>query len=226
MIPPFCSFYKDDKSTISEVVVTDNLSRAKAKYEDKRLPRPTNSIRHYHELQSWLTDLDYLTLLTTFLSSTEISQATNQLISCRSTKIILIIFLIFKWNTMALNEMLTKNLLWAEWISYSAFVTLIGILVIFYSHLVPEPIKRIFKYGKAAGAHANVKKLHRLEVPKRWVRSKLLINEITNSSLSRKLSIDVLLTLSGKRHFISCSCPLSMAFSFRPITLFSVWRKQ
>jgi len=69
---------------------------------------------------------------------------------------------------MLLNEVLTQNLLWAEWISFSACVSLFGILVIYYSNLVPEAIKRVFKYGKAADLHVDaLKVLHKFELPKR-----------------------------------------------------------
>jgi hypothetical protein len=68
-----------------------------------------------------------------------------------------------------LNVLLSHNLLWAEWISFSACVSLFGILVIYYSNLVPEVIKRAFKYGKAADLHVDgIKKwYHMIELPKR-----------------------------------------------------------
>ena len=66
-----------------------------------------------------------------------------------------------------LNQLLGHNLLWAQWISFTASVSLFGILVI-YSNLIPEPIKRIFKYGKAAERHVSgMKKLRKIELPKR-----------------------------------------------------------
>ncbi|RWS23674.1 polyprenol reductase-like protein [Leptotrombidium deliense] len=61
-----------------------------------------------------------------------------------------------------------KNLLWAEWISFSSIVTVVGLLVIYYSKLVPEAFHRIFKYGKAAELHDGaIKKLNKIELPKR-----------------------------------------------------------
>lgn len=52
-----------------------------------------------------------------------------------------------------INELLYTNLLWAEWISFSSSVALFGILIIYYSSLVPESVQRVFKYGKAADLH-------------------------------------------------------------------------
>lgn len=81
-----------------------------------------------------------------------------------------------------INELLYSNLLWAEWISFSSSVALFGILIIYYSSLVPESIQRVFKYGKAADLHplegdggrsshakGNVKKFQvsTIELPKR-----------------------------------------------------------
>lgn len=61
-----------------------------------------------------------------------------------------------------------QNLLWAEWISFSASVSLIGVLVLYCSNLVPEGLQRAFKYGKAAELHGiGLKKLHKIELPKR-----------------------------------------------------------
>lgn len=70
---------------------------------------------------------------------------------------------------LLLNEVLSQNLLWAEWVSFSACVSLFGILVIYYSNLVPEVIKRAFKYGKAADLHVDglKKRYHLIELPKR-----------------------------------------------------------
>lgn len=66
-----------------------------------------------------------------------------------------------------LNQVLGENLLWTQWISFSVSVSLFGILVI-YSNLIPEPIKRVFKYGKAAERHVTgIKKLRKIELPKR-----------------------------------------------------------
>ncbi|KAI1307999.1 Polyprenol reductase [Halotydeus destructor] len=66
--------------------------------------------------------------------------------------------------------MLAANLLWAEWISLSALVSLIGFLVIYANKTVPDTLQRVFKYGKAAELHtkSSIKKLHRIELPKRW----------------------------------------------------------
>lgn len=80
------------------------------------------------------------------------------------------------WSSFV-NEVFSSNLLWAEWISFSASVSLIGILVIFCSNIVPEAIQRVFKYGKAADLHVTsdgIKQLHKIELPKRYVYSCLI----------------------------------------------------
>lgn len=72
---------------------------------------------------------------------------------------------------MIFNHLFLDNLLWTQWMSFSASVSLFGLLVI-YSNLIPEPIKRIFKYGKAADRHViGMKKLRKIELPKRYVYS-------------------------------------------------------
>lgn len=88
------------------------------------------------------------------------------------TIIIIISLLILRLmmdTILLLNEVLSQNLLWAEWVSFSACVSLFGILVIYYSNLVPEVISRAFKYGKAADLHVDglKKRYHLIELPKR-----------------------------------------------------------
>ena len=77
---------------------------------------------------------------------------------------------------MIFNHLFLDNLLWTQWMSFSASVSLFGLLVI-YSNLIPEPIKRIFKYGKAAERHViGMKKLRKIELPKRYVYSDACIS--------------------------------------------------
>jgi hypothetical protein len=63
---------------------------------------------------------------------------------------------------------IASNLLWAEWISFSASVSLFGILTLYYSSFMPEALQRIFRYGKTAESRVDdIKKLHKIEIPKR-----------------------------------------------------------
>ncbi|RWS01834.1 translocon associated complex TRAP delta-subunit-like protein [Dinothrombium tinctorium] len=64
---------------------------------------------------------------------------------------------------------LSHNLLWIEWISFSASVSVLGFLVLYYSKAVPEAFQRIFKYGKLhAKLHEDaMKKFRKVELPKR-----------------------------------------------------------
>lgn len=82
--------------------------------------------------------------------------------------IMVLLMVFFVENTQAITNV-SQNLLWIEWISFSASVSLIGILVIYYSNIVPEGVQRIFKYGKAAELHVQgIKKCNKIELPKRW----------------------------------------------------------
>uniref|UniRef100_T1L373 Uncharacterized protein n=1 Tax=Tetranychus urticae TaxID=32264 RepID=T1L373_TETUR len=101
--------------------------------------------------------------------------------------IMVLLMVFFVENTQAITNV-SQNLLWIEWISFSASVSLIGILVIYYSNIVPEGVQRIFKYGKAAELHVQgIKKCNKIELPKRNYFNLVYQNLIHTISINRLL---------------------------------------
>lgn len=63
---------------------------------------------------------------------------------------------------------LFDSLLWTMWISFILSVGTLGIFVLFEDALIPDQIKRVYKYGKSAEVHQK-STLNKLELPKRFV---------------------------------------------------------
>lgn len=68
--------------------------------------------------------------------------------------------------SLSSRAMPSANLLWAEWISFSASVSLLGLLCLQCSQLVPETLQLVFRYGKTVERVEN-KVYKTLEIPKK-----------------------------------------------------------